>query len=185
MTRCVRRHYRRAAQQVTISFMNPSLPFLPSSYAYLLSLNASSGFPYLASRLRFPTSPLLPLLLLFSLHLGSHARAENVPASPVDCYLGKRNDGIRSVDNLNYISYHEPVKPTPVFCHDGLDRDHAALRIFSFVSRHRSLRGFCSTLPSVISIAQSTRTVFSNRSNIATTRVLVVAMTSVTAFVVS
>lgn len=36
-----------------------------------------------------------------------------------DCYVRKKPSRARSVDNLNYISHHnprEPVKPTPAFC---------------------------------------------------------------------
>lgn len=36
-----------------------------------------------------------------------------------DCYVRKKPPRTKSVDNLNYISHHnprEPVKPTPTFC---------------------------------------------------------------------
>lgn len=36
-----------------------------------------------------------------------------------DCYVRKKPSRAKSVDNLNYISHHnprEPVKPTPAFC---------------------------------------------------------------------
>jgi len=36
-----------------------------------------------------------------------------------DCYVRKKPSQAKSVDNLNYISHHnprEPVKPTPAFC---------------------------------------------------------------------
>lgn len=87
MTRCVRGHYRRAAQQVTISFMIPSLsPFRSSPvYTRLLSLNASSvsslpptpsSFPF-DLFLSFPFSSSFSFSSLSSI-LGSHAWAENV-----------------------------------------------------------------------------------------------------------
>lgn len=78
MTRCVRGHYRRAAQQVTISFMNPSLsPFRsPDVRAFTFSERIlglfSSSYAFFVF-LRF-----LSLSFSFSSIFGSHAWAEDI-----------------------------------------------------------------------------------------------------------
>ena len=113
MTRCVRGHYRRAAQQVTISFMNPSLsPFRPlDARACLLSLNASSvsslpptPFSFSFDFFSIPSSLSLSLLSLsvsLSFILGSRARAKDATTMSGRWSLRKREKDWRIIGNLN------------------------------------------------------------------------------------
>ena len=134
MTRCVRGHYRRAAQQVTISFMNPSLsPFrspdvraftfserilglFSSSYAFFVSLRFLSPSLSLSLSLPLSLSPSLSLSLLSSVPM--RGRWTSWRCLLDDRRFAKRKNNRRIVDNLNYVACDRLVTPTLNLCSD-------------------------------------------------------------------
>lgn len=114
-TRCVRERIIVVTRQaVTISFTREarSLSLAPSRHrdiprARSLSL-VSDGFQ---------PGPTLAGFLYSSSILVAVVPRRGALAG--DCYVRKKSSRAKSVDNLNYISHHnprEPVKPTPAFC---------------------------------------------------------------------
>lgn len=120
-TRCVRERIIVVMwQAVTISFTRGALPLVRTTVVSLARVRfLPDGFhrnqsgPHLAGFL-YSSSILVPV---------APRRGAEDPASRGalvgDCYVRKKPSRTKSVDNLNYISHHnprEPVKPTPAFC---------------------------------------------------------------------
>lgn len=118
-----RAHYRSyAGQAVTISFTRRALPLVRTTVVSLARVRFLPTGSIRSSRC--PTH--LGRLPLSLVHFGprrAEARGRGLGASRGalvgDCYVRKKPPRTKSVDNLNYISHHnprEPVKPTPAFC---------------------------------------------------------------------
>jgi len=102
-------------QAVTISFTREALLLVPSRYRGIPHVRSLSLDGFHRNQLT------LTGFLQSSSILVSIVPRRGASRGPLtgDCYVRKKSPRAKSVDNLNYISHHnprEPVKPTPAFC---------------------------------------------------------------------